>query len=76
MTAVTQVDPAAPAGSTGPLSKRRPLGDRAFEILALASGLLVLVILVLIAVTTSQQASSWFSRRGPEDLHQQLGPRG
>ena len=64
MTAVTQVDPAAPAGSTGPLSRRRPLGDRAFQILSLASGLLVLVILVLIAVTTSQQASSWFSAEG------------
>ena len=64
MTAVTQVDPAAPAGSTGPLSRRRPLGDRAFQLLSLASGLLVLVILVLIAVTTSQQASSWFSAEG------------
>ena len=64
MTAVTQVDPAAPAGSTGPLSRRRPLGDRAFQIISLASGLLVLVILVLIAVTTSQQASSWFSAEG------------
>jgi phosphate transport system permease protein len=64
VTAVTQVDPAAPAGSTGPLSRRRPLGDRAFQIISLASGLLVLVILVLIAVTTSQQASSWFSAEG------------
>jgi phosphate transport system permease protein len=43
---------------------RRPLGDRIFQILALASGLLVLVILVLIAVSTSQQASSWFSAEG------------
>jgi phosphate transport system permease protein len=31
---------------------------------ALASGLLVLVILVLIAITTSQQAASWFSAEG------------
>jgi phosphate transport system permease protein len=46
------------------LSQRRPLGDRGFQILALASGLLVLVILVLIAVSTSQQASSWFSAEG------------
>ena len=64
MSTVTRVDPASPAGSTRPLSQRRPLGDRTFQILALACGLLVLVILVLIAVTTSQQASSWFSTEG------------
>ena len=64
MSTITKVDPAVPAGSTGPLDQRRPLGDRAFAILALASGLLVLVILVLIAVSTSQQASSWFSTEG------------
>jgi phosphate transport system permease protein len=58
------VDPASPAGSTRTLSERRPLGDRTFQILALGCGLLVLVILVLIAVTTSQQASSWFSAEG------------
>jgi phosphate transport system permease protein len=52
------------AGSTRALEHRRPLGDRTFAILALASGLLVLVILVLIAVTTSQQAASWFSTEG------------
>ena len=57
-------DPAVPAGSARPLSERRPLGDRGFQALALASGLLVLVILVLIAVSTSQQASSWFSAEG------------
>jgi phosphate transport system permease protein len=61
---VTRVDPASPAGSTRPLSQRRPLGDRTFQIVALGCGLLVLVILVLIAVTTSQQASSWFSNEG------------
>ncbi len=59
-----KADPASPAGSARPLSQRRPLGDRGFQILALASGLLVLVILVLIAVSTSQQASSWFSAEG------------
>jgi phosphate transport system permease protein len=59
-----KADPAGPAGSAGPLSQRRPLGDRGFQILALASGLLVLVILVLIAVSTSQQASLWFSTEG------------
>jgi len=64
---ITEVDPAGPAGPAGsadPLKQRRPLGDRSFQILALAAGLLVLVILVLIAVTTSQQASSWFSSQG------------
>ena len=64
MSTVTRVDPAVPAGSTGPLEQRRPLGDRSFAIIALASGLLVLVILVLIAVTTSQQAASWLSTEG------------
>ena len=46
------------------LEERRPLGDRTFQVITLAAGLLVLVILVLIAVTTSQQASSWFSTEG------------
>ncbi|HEY0716313.1 MAG TPA: phosphate ABC transporter permease subunit PstC [Streptosporangiaceae bacterium] len=50
--------------SASPLSERRPFGDRLFQILALAAGLLVLAILVLIAVSTSQQASSWFSQEG------------
>jgi phosphate transport system permease protein len=61
---MTKVDPAIPAGSTRPLSERRPLGDRTFQAIALASGLLVLVILVLIAFSTSKQASSWFSTEG------------
>jgi len=61
---VTQADPAKSAGSASPLAHRRPLGDRGFQILALASGLLVLVILVLIAVSTSQQATSWFTKAG------------
>jgi phosphate transport system permease protein len=52
------------AGAASPLSQRRPLGDRGFQALALAAGLLVLVILVLIAFSTSQQASSWFSAEG------------
>jgi phosphate transport system permease protein len=57
--------PAAPAaGLTGTLSQRRPLGDRVFQIVALAAGLVVLAVLVLIAVSTSQQASSWFSSQG------------
>ncbi len=64
MSSVAQADPAVPAGSASPLSQRRPLGDRGFQALALASGLLVLVILVLIAFSTSQQATSWFSSQG------------
>ena len=64
MSTAVKADPAVPAGSASPLTARRPLGDRGFQILALASGLLVLVILVLIAVSTSQQASSWFSAEG------------
>jgi phosphate transport system permease protein len=64
MSATVQADPATPAGSASGLTPRRPLGDRAFQVLALASGLLVLVILVLIAVTMSQQSSQWFSTEG------------
>jgi phosphate transport system permease protein len=64
VSSVVQADPAVPAGSAGPLSRQRPLGDRGFQMLALAAGLLVLVILVLIAISTSQQASSWFSAEG------------
>ncbi len=64
MSTVTRADPATPAGSARALSERRPLGDRGFQVLTLACGLLVLVILVLIAVSTSQQASSWFSTEG------------
>jgi phosphate transport system permease protein len=60
----TPAGPAIPAGSAGALERRRPLGDRGFQFLALASGLLVLAILVLIAVTTTQQASSWFTTEG------------
>jgi phosphate transport system permease protein len=65
---VTTVAPeAAPEASTppgAPLSERRPLGDRAFQVLALASGLLVLVILVLIAISTTRQSTDWFSTEG------------
>jgi phosphate transport system permease protein len=64
MSTVTKAGPAVPAGSAGPLSHRRPLGDRGFAWLALFSGLLVLIILVLIAVSTAQQSTSWFSQAG------------
>ena len=64
MSTVARADQATPAGSARALSERRPLGDRGFQVLALACGLLVLVILVLIAVSTTQQASSWFTTEG------------
>jgi len=60
----TEAGPVAQAGPAHPLHQRRPLGDRGFQILALASGLLVLVILVGIAVSTSQQAAPWFQAEG------------
>src|SRR5215471_16022254 len=63
-TVTQQAGPATPAGPARPLSERRPLGDRTFQLIALGSGLLVLVILVLIAVTTTQQAAPWFSAEG------------
>jgi phosphate transport system permease protein len=68
MSAVTQADPAKSAGSVGALAHRRPLGDRGFQILALAAGLLVLVILILIAVTTAQQSTSWFTTAGAKGI--------
>jgi phosphate transport system permease protein len=46
------------------LSERRPLGDRAFHVLVLASGLLVLVILTLIASSTTRQSVLWFTTVG------------
>jgi phosphate transport system permease protein len=65
VSAVTQTGQAAPGSApAGGLIARRGLADRGFQWLALAAGLLVLVILVLIAVSTSQQASSWFSTEG------------
>jgi phosphate transport system permease protein len=64
MSTVTKADPATPAGSARPLSQARPIGDRAFAWLALASGLLVLIILVLIVVSTAQQSTSWFTTAG------------
>jgi phosphate transport system permease protein len=64
MSATVQAGPTTPAGPASGLSLRRPLGDRSFQVIALASGLLVLVILVLIAVTMSQQSTSWFSSEG------------
>jgi len=64
VSSATKADPAVPAGSARPLSERRPLGDLSFQAVALAAGLLVLVILALIAVSTSQRAALWFSTEG------------
>jgi phosphate transport system permease protein len=59
-----KADPAIPAGSASPLSRRRPFGDRSFQVLALASGLLVLIILALIAISMTQQSTTWFTSQG------------
>jgi phosphate transport system permease protein len=56
--------PAGKAGPARPLTQQRPLGDRIFQAAALIAGLLVLAILVLILVSTTQQSSSWFSTEG------------
>jgi phosphate transport system permease protein len=52
------------AGSSRALTQRRPLGDRVFQAVALVAGLLVLAILVLILISTTQQSTSWFSKEG------------
>src|ERR1700761_2470778 len=64
MSAATKAGPPPPPGPARPLSQGRPLGDRGFALLALIAGLLVLVILVLIAVSTAQQSTQWFSTAG------------
>jgi len=64
MSTMTKADPATPAGSANPLQRRRPLGDRGFQLVALVAGLLVLIILVLITVTTAQQSTTWFTTAG------------
>jgi phosphate transport system permease protein len=68
MNTVAPADPAQSAGSAHPLAHRRPLGDRTFQILALVAGLLVLVILILIAVSTAQQSTSWFTTAGASGI--------
>jgi phosphate transport system permease protein len=64
MSTTTQAGPATPAEPATGLSSRRSLGDRGFQAIALVSGLLVLVILVLIAITMSQQSTTWFTTAG------------
>jgi phosphate transport system permease protein len=64
MSTVVKAGPAHAAGPAHPLAHRRPLGDRGFALLALIAGLLVLVILVLIAITTAQQSTTWFTTAG------------
>jgi len=64
MSTVEQAGPAQSAGPAHPLAQPRPLGDRVFQVLALVAGLLVLVILIAIAVSTAQQSTSWFTHEG------------
>ena len=65
MSTATQADQAAPGSVPARgLTARRGLADRSFQWLALGAGLLVLVILILIAFSTTQQASSWFTTEG------------
>lgn len=71
MTAAAPADQPVRAGSAGALSAKRPMGDRAFQILTLAAGLLVLVILVLIAATTTDQSTSWFAKEGISGIFSQ-----
>ena len=62
--ATAHAGPARPSGPASRLSLRRPFGDRAFNVIALGSGLLVLVILVLIAFTMTRQSTLWFAAEG------------
>ena len=64
MSIAAKADPATPAGSASPLTKRRPFGDRSFQVLCLAAGLLVLIILALIAISMTQQSTTWFTTAG------------
>ncbi len=54
----------APASGTALRSRRRPIGDTAFRIIALLCGLLVLAILLLIAVSTTNEALPAFRTAG------------
>ena len=63
MATETLAPPEPPSLSAGPVPPGRG-SDRVFRVLTLAAGLLVLVILALIIVTTAGQARSWFSAEG------------
>jgi phosphate transport system permease protein len=60
----TEVETVAPSLPPINLKKGRSVGDRTFQWLALGSGLLVLVVLALIAFSTTQQSWSWFTTEG------------
>ncbi|HEY1705432.1 MAG TPA: phosphate ABC transporter permease subunit PstC [Trebonia sp.] len=64
MSAVTRADPANKAGSAHPLARRRGFGDVSFQVISLVAGLLVLVVLILIVVSTADESTSWFSSVG------------
>jgi phosphate transport system permease protein len=56
--------PAIPKSLTGGTRPPGIITDRAFRILALAAGLMVLVILALIAIYTTREALPWFRAEG------------
>jgi len=67
MATVTAPPPPAPAGASRPpgLGSRRPArADQAFRLLSLASGLLVLVVLALIAIASTGRALPAFRHEG------------
>jgi phosphate transport system permease protein len=67
VSAPPRIDPPAPAPSEGLSRGGRPPGrvtDRLFRWLALAAGLLVLVILALIIYSTLDNAWPWFEKEG------------
>ena len=67
--------PALPKGITKGTRPPGLIADRAFRILALLAGLMVLVILGLIAVSTTRRSMALVPGRGPRHLHRHLGPR-
>ena len=74
-TVTQQVGPAGTAGPTRPLSERRPFGDRTFQIITLAAGLLVLVILnvlILGMITYLVKGRAEFMQQERADILQAL----
>ena len=76
VTAPPRPRPSASSEPLGAPGGRRPPGrftDELFRWVALASGLLVLVILALIVYSTADKAWPWFQAEGLGDLRGQLG---
>jgi phosphate transport system permease protein len=61
---ILQPEPVAPAAGSGLVGNRRTLADTVFRIAAMASGLSVLFILGLIAISTVQEALPAFRAEG------------